>query len=205
MRKIPTFFTGLTLLPGIMLAWVNATAQTTDTTEAEAPAAATPEAFSPDAQQAATVAEVIIKVNEAANYLHDRGQAGFSDFNNNARWVWKDSYVFVFSCRDNRMIAHPLRPDLVGKPIMQMEDEHGNMFFENLCEAGEGNDGGWVEYWWPRPGEGKASRKVSFTRSTEVSFQPDVRVGAGVYDDEMSVEELNQLSEHSTAPTRYAP
>jgi len=205
MRKILTGFTGPTLLLGTTLVWVSATAQTTDT-EAEAEAEATPAATSShDMANAATVPEVIVKVNEAANYLHDRGQAGFSDFNNNARWVWKDSYVFVFSCRDNRMIAHPLRPDLVGKPIMQMEDEHGNMFFEQLCEAGEGSDGGWVEYWWPRPGEGKASRKVSFTRSTQVSFQPDVRVGAGVYDDEMSVEELNQLSERSAAPIRYAP
>ena len=52
-------------------------------------------------------------MNEAVQYLKDKGLAGFSDFNNNkdARWVWKDSYVFVYSCRDNVMLGHPLRPE----------------------------------------------------------------------------------------------
>ena len=83
---------------------------------------------------AATPDEVVSKVHEAAKYLHDKGQAGFPDFNNNANWVWKDSYVFVFSCRDNKMIAHPLRPDLVGKPILQMEDDKGNLLFKSSAK-----------------------------------------------------------------------
>jgi signal transduction histidine kinase len=153
----------------------------------------------------ATVDEVIAKVLEAARYLHDKGQAGFSDFNNNARWVWKDSYVFVFSCMDDRMIAHPLRPDLVGRPILQMEDEKGNMLFRDLCAAGEDAAGGWVEYWWPRPGEAKASRKISYTISTEVSFQPDVRVAAGIYDDTMTMDQLEERSEQAVIPKKDAP
>ncbi|MBB4287754.1 cache domain-containing protein [Roseospira goensis] len=168
-----------------------------------APAAAqeTPDSSSPSA----TVDEVIAKVLEAARFLHDKGQAGFSDFNNSARWVWKDSYVFVFSCLDDRMIAHPLRPDLVGRPILQMVDEQGNMLFEDLCAAGEAPDGGWVEYWWPRPGEARASRKISYTKSTPVSFQRDVRVAAGIYDDSMTVEELNERAERAVTPQKDAP
>ncbi|MCP5160021.1 MAG: cache domain-containing protein [Gammaproteobacteria bacterium] len=153
----------------------------------------------------ATAEEVIAKVHEAAKYLHDKGQAGFPDFNNNARWVWKDSYVFVFSCRDNKMIAHPLRPDLVGKPILQMEDDKGNLLFQKMCEASNKTAGGWVEYLWPKPGEAKASRKISYTQSTEVSFQPDVRVGAGIYDEVMSVEELNKLAQQAIEPKKDAP
>ncbi|MBB4267121.1 cache domain-containing protein [Roseospira visakhapatnamensis] len=156
-------------------------------------------------EPSATVDEVIAKVLEAAKFLHDKGQAGFSDFNNSARWVWKDSYVFVFSCRDDRMIAHPLRPDLVGRPILQMEDEKGTMLFQDLCAAGEGAGGGWVEYWWPRPGEAKASRKISYTQSTQVSFQPDVRVAAGIYDDSMTVEQLDARAERAVMPQKDAP
>jgi len=156
-------------------------------------------------EPSATVDEVIAKVLEAAKFLHDKGQAGFSDFNNSARWVWKDSYVFVFSCRDDRMIAHPLRPDLVGRPILQMEDEKGTLLFQDLCTAGEDTDGGWVEYWWPRPGEAKASRKISYTTRTQVSFQPDVRVGAGIYDDSMTVEQLDALAERAVVPMKDSP
>lgn len=153
----------------------------------------------------ASAKEVMAKVHEAAKYLHDKGQAGFPDFNRNARWVWKDSYVFVYSCTDDKMIAHPLRPDLVGKPILQMEDDKGNLLFQRLCEASSKPHGGWVEYWWPKPGEAKASRKISYTESTEVSFQRDVRVGAGIYEPDMTVEQLNELAQEAAEPTRYAP
>lgn len=148
----------------------------------------------------ATPEEVVARVHAAARFLYNRGQAGFADFNNSAEWAWKDSYVFVFSCRDNRMIAHPLRPDLVGRPILQMRDDKGNRLFQELCTAGEAPRGGWVEYWWPRPGEGQASRKISYTERATVSFHPDVRVAAGIYDDSMTVEELNQLAQDATDP-----
>jgi len=153
----------------------------------------------------ATVEEVVTKVDEAALYLRDKGQAAFSDFNTSARWVWKDSYVFVFSCLENRMIAHPLRPDLVGRPILQMEDEQGNMLFQKLCDVGDDAEGGWVEYWWPKPGEAKASRKITYTRSTQVSFRPDVRVGAGIYDAERSVESLDEMVAGGNGPRKDAP
>ncbi len=182
MRKRMFGFAGLALVLGATPAWVSA--------------------VEPDA---ATAEGVIAKVHEAAKYLHDKGQAGFPDFNKNARWVWKDSYVFVYSCRDNRMIAHPLRPDLVGKPILQMEDDKGNLLFQKLCDASKQPGGGWVEYWWPKPGEAKASRKISYTQSTEVSFQPDVRVGAGIYDETMSVEELNKLAQQAIEPKKDVP
>lgn len=156
---------------------------------------------------AATPHEVIAKVYEAVEYLNDKGLAGFSDFNNNkdARWVWKDSYVFVYSCRDNVMIAHPLRPDMVGKPILQMTDDKDKPLFQEMCKAGANRDGGWVEYWWPKPGEAKASRKVSFVHSAQVSFKSDIQVGAGIYDDNISVEGLNKLAAQLKQPSKDVP
>ncbi len=155
----------------------------------------------------ATPDEVIVKVHEAVQYLNNKGLAGFSDFNNNkdARWVWKDSYVFVYSCRDNVMIAHPLRPDMVGKPILQMKDDKDKPLFKEMCKAGANKDGGWVEYWWPKPGEAKASRKISFVHGAEVSFKPDIQVGAGIYDDKMSVEDLNKLATQAKQIKKDAP
>ena len=159
------------------------------------------------ADTTATSDEVITKVHEAVQYLKDKGLAGFADFNNNkdARWVWKDSYVFVYSCRDDAMIAHPLRPDLVGKPILQMKDDKDKALFEELCKAGAKTNGGWVEYWWPKPGEGKASRKISFAHSADVSFKPDIQVAAGIYDDKLTADDLNKIAEKAAAPKKDAP
>ncbi len=186
MRKTTLGFASLALMLSAAPAWVGA---------------ADPSAAN------ATPDEVVTKVHEAVQYLNDKGLAGFSDFNNNkdARWVWKDSYVFVYSCRDNVMIAHPLRPDMVGKPILQMKDDKDHLLFQDMCKTGANRDGGWVEYWWPKPGEAKASRKISFVHSAEVSFKPDIQVGAGIYDDKMSVEELNKLATQAKQPQKDAP
>ena len=164
-------------------------------------------ALAADDPNAATPDEVITKVHEAVQHLNTKGLAGFSDFNNNkdARWVWKDSYVFVYSCRDNVMLGHPLRPDMVGKPILQMKDDKDHLLFQDMCKAGANKDGGWVEYWWPKPGEAKASRKISYVHSAEVSFKPDIQVGAGIYDDKLSVEELNKMAAQAKEPNKDAP
>jgi cytochrome c len=155
----------------------------------------------------ATPDEVVAKVREAVQYLNEKGLAGFSDFNNNkdARWVWKDSYVFVYSCRDDVMIAHPLRPDLVGRPILQMRDDKDRPVFQDLCKAGANPNGAWVEYWWPKPGEAKASHKLSYAHSAAVSFKSDIQVGAGIYDDSLTPAELNKIVERSAASHKAAP
>lgn len=156
---------------------------------------------------AATPAEVVTKVREAVQYLNAKGLAGFADFNNNkdARWVWKDSYVFVYSCRENVMIAHPLRPDLVGRPILQMRDDKDRSVFQELCKAGAKKNGGWAEYWWPKPGEAKASRKISYAHSAAVSFKSDIQVGAGIYDDTLTPTELDKIAEESAKLQKAAP
>ena len=190
MRKTTLGFASLALVLSTVPAWVSAA----DPDSGSATAAATPE-------------EVIVKVHEAVQYLNDKGLAGFSDFNNNkdARWVWKDSYVFVYSCRDNVMIAHPLRPDMVGKPILQMKDDKDHLLFQEMCKVGANKNGGWVEYWWPKPGEAKASRKISYVHGAEVSFKPDIQVGAGIYDDKQSVAELNKHDTEAQQTKKDAP
>lgn len=160
-----------------------------------------------DDSTTATPQEVVTKVREAVQYLNAKGLAGFSDFNNNkdARWVWKDSYVFVYSCRDDVMIAHPLRPDLVGKPVLQMRDDKDHPIFQDLCKAGEKPHGGWVEYWWPKPGEARASRKISYAHSAPVSFKSDIQVAAGIYDDKLTPDELDQIANDASKPQKAVP
>ena len=59
-------------------------------------------------------------------------------------------------CRLDRMVAHPMRPDLVGRPLMQITDNNGKVIFKELCKAGNDPRGGWVEYAWTKPGAGRA-------------------------------------------------
>jgi len=50
---------------------------------------------------------------------------------------------------------------------------------------------GWVEYWWPKPGEKEGSRKISY--ALKAGNTPYV-VGAGIYDDKATIADLEKLS-----------
>lgn len=156
------------------------------------------------ADEAATPDEAITKVWAAARYLQDKGVSGFAALNSkDGPWVWKDSYVFAFDCRLDRMVAHPMRPDLVGRPIMQITDNNGKYLFKELCKAGAQPHGGWVEYVWTKPGSGRVSRKLSYTQTADIAFSTGIQVAAGVYDDKLSVADLTKLADKMADPAKY--
>lgn len=147
--------------------------------------------------------EVVTKVWSASRFLNQTGAAGFSEFNSkDGPWVWKDSYVFVYDCRLDRMVAHPLRPDLVGRSLMQITDNNGKYIFKDLCKAGDDKRGGWVEYVWTKPGAGAVSRKISYATRADVAFSTGIQVAAGVYDDKTPVGDLVKLTEKLADPTK---
>ena len=153
---------------------------------------------------AATPEEVVTKVWAATKFLQDKGASGFAALNSpNGPWVWKDSYVFAFDCRMDKMVAHPMRPDLVGRSIMQITDNNGKFIFKDLCKAGAQPGGGWVDYVWTKPGDGKASRKLTYAVTADIAFSTGIHVAAGVYDDKLSLPELVKLTEKMANPAKY--
>jgi signal transduction histidine kinase len=152
-------------------------------------------------QQMATPHEVIAKVQEASHTLAkaataQAGEASLKQFDQKeSPWVWKDSYVFVLNCSTNTIAAHPIKPDLVGKDITAIKDTKGAAFFGQLCEATKRPSGVWIEYWWPKPGEKEGSRKVSYALNAHGT--PYV-VSAGIYDDKITIEELEKLTPQHT-------
>lgn len=143
------------------------------------------------AQETAGPEDIIKKVREASAFLSQTREAGLESFNERqSRWVFKDTYVFVFNCDKGRILAHPINPKLIGKNLMGLKDIRGNYFFAQLCAAANKPQGGWVEYWWPKVGEDKLYRKISLmVQVPGMSYQ----IGGGIYDDNMSVEELDKL------------
>lgn len=152
----------------------------------------------------ATPEEVINRVRQAVAFLREKGKSGFSEFNNrNGGWVWKDSYVFLYNCQRDEMVAHPMRPDLVGRSILQIQDEKGKFLFQELCKAGKKPNGGWVEYNWTKIGEGRTSRKISYALAADISFDTGTQVGAGIYDDKVTAQQLDELLTKMSDPSKY--
>ena len=155
-------------------------------------------------EASASADEAIAKVWAAARFLQDKGASGIASLNShNGPWVWKDSYVFAFDCRLDRMVAHPLRPDLVGRPVMQITDDNGKFIFKELCKASAAPRGGWVDYAWTRPGAGRATRKLSYVQTASMAFSSGIQLAAGVYDDKLTPDELARLTDKLADPAKY--
>jgi len=89
-----------------------------------------------------------------------------------------DLYLFAGLVSSVTMIAHAYSPDLLGKDLSATEDDHGNFLFADFVSTASGAGAGWVEYWWPKPGETEASRKMTYVM--KVPGQ-DMYIGCGYY------------------------
>lgn len=151
-----------------------------------------------DAQ--ATPEEAIVKVRAAAAHLAEHGEAGLATFDKaDSPFVWKDSYVFVFDCPGDVIAAHPVAESR-GASISGLRGGDGGAFGIALCAAAEKPGGSWAEYRWRRPaGEtgtddlaygGDYVRKVSYMLAVEGT---PYQVGAGIFDQTTSLEDLDAL------------
>ena len=136
--------------------------------------------------------EVVSKVHKAAALLAAKGDAGLDVIRDaSSEFSWKDTYIFVVNCDADEVMANPAFPDRQGGDIKQHTDYDGKQYGLELCATAKQPGGGWLEYVWPRPGGGEPSRKISFVKS--VDGQP-YQVGAGIYDETVSFEELAELT-----------
>ncbi len=130
----------------------------------------------------ATREEVIAKVKEAAKMITNQGQdAAFKEINNKkGKFVWKDTYVFVFDL-EGTVVAHPFRPQNIGRNQMNWRDKSDppRQPIKDMVDIAKGKGEGWTEYMWFKPGGKTLSKKISYIyRVPGQNFL----VGAGIYE-----------------------
>jgi signal transduction histidine kinase len=134
--------------------------------------------------ESATKEECIAKSKEAAKMIEENGlDAAVAEINKkDGKFVWKDTYVFLMDL-DGNMLGHPMKPDLIGKNLMESTDkaEEGKekMLFQEFVELAKTKGDGWVDYMWPKPGEDTPSKKISYIYRVPGK---DLFVGAGIYE-----------------------
>jgi cytochrome c len=147
-------------------------------------------------QEKATPEEIVSKVQEAARSLAKSATqpaaTALAPFDQKpGPWVWKDTYVFVVDCGQAIIAAHPVNPELIGKDATSLLDTQGHPFFWQVCDALKKPSGIWLQYWWPKPGQKEGSRKISYAlRAGNTSYV----VGAGIYDDKLTIADLEKLT-----------
>ena len=144
-----------------------------------------------------TPQQVIENVHKAAEILKSQGEAGLkivsdpaSEFNTG------DDYIFLIDVEKSLVVSNPRFQERTGGNIREHLDWNKDHYGIRLCEVAL-QGGGWIEFVWPKPGTTEGVRKVSYIYPI-----PGMRytVCAGMYDETMSLEELNALAAATVAP-----
>ena len=99
-----------------------------------------------------------------------------------------DDYLWVNSM-DLKMLMHPLKPEMEGQDINNIQDKTGNFLFRSMVDIVKTQGSGFLEYLWPRSGNPKPIPKLSYV----VGFQPwQWVIGSGVYIEDVD-RELSRL------------
>jgi hypothetical protein len=77
------------------------------------------------------------------------------------------------------LLAHPILPEkLVGPDLSNLTDIKGKTFFNDLVDTALTKGSGWINYWWPKPGETDSSLKSTYIIKVQ---NEDAYIGCGVY------------------------
>jgi methyl-accepting chemotaxis protein len=77
-----------------------------------------------------------------------------------------------------RMIMHPFKPELDGTDLSNYKDPNGKQLFVAFAETCKRQGAGFVDYYWPKPGEKQPVPKISYVK---LFPQWGWIIGTGVY------------------------
>lgn len=124
--------------------------------------------------------QVAALVNKAAALVERNGEKAFVEFRKKgSEWYQGEIYIFADDM-EGVNLCHPEKRDLEGKNLLETKDAMGKLFVREMIELLRTKDAGWVEYWWPKPGETKPSHKASYVRKVKLGDKP-ILVGCGLY------------------------
>ena len=139
--------------------------------------------------ESATKEECVAKCKEAAQLITEKGMdAAFQELQKkDGKFVWKDSYVYVLDFTGTHL-THPLRPDSVGKNVLEAKLPDGRFIVKELIEMAKAKGEGWIEYMYPKPEELAKStpfKEKIFSKKLAYVYRvpgKEIFVSAGVFE-----------------------
>jgi len=110
------------------------------------------------------------------------------------KMLYAKSGYFWINDLDTKMIMHPLKPELNGKDLSNVQDPKGKYLFKEIVTLAKNKQEGLLEYDWTKPGETQAKHKFSYIKL----FEPwgwVIGTGAYVDDIEAKIELMRVQSE----------
>ncbi|MEA3507152.1 MAG: cache domain-containing protein [Elusimicrobiota bacterium] len=87
-------------------------------------------------------------------------------------------YLFAGPLDMIALSAHPYRPGLVGRDLSNFKDSNMFSFIADFTRIANEDGAGWVEYMWPKPGEGEPSLKRTYIMKVPGK---NIYIGCGYY------------------------
>jgi len=121
--------------------------------------------------------EVQNMVDAAVILIQTQGESAFPQLHSS---VWRDGDIYVFVWRlDGIRVVYPPDESGEGKNMTNLEDAYGKPIGKLFIQTAQ-NGSGWVEYYWPKPGETKPSKKITYIKKVQYGNQTYL-VGSGFY------------------------
>lgn len=106
---------------------------------------------------------------------------------------YEEKEYFWVNTTDPRMVMHPMKPELEGKNLSDFKDTNGKAIFVEFANAAKTGGRGFVDYYWPKPGEDKPVAKISYVKL----YEPwGWIVGSGIYVDDVDRAFMSELIEN---------
>ncbi|MDO6962736.1 methyl-accepting chemotaxis protein [Rhizobium alvei] len=94
----------------------------------------------------------------------------------------KEGYFWINDL-DGIMVAHAMKPAMNGKSQLDLKDPNGVYIFREMIKVARESGEGYVDYWWPKPGNEDPVQKYSHIKA----YAPwNYIVGNGVYGDDIA-------------------
>ncbi|HEU4344344.1 MAG TPA: cache domain-containing protein [Candidatus Binatia bacterium] len=125
--------------------------------------------------------QIVALVDSAAALIESKGKDAFPELKKKgSKWYKEQTYVFVDDI-NGTVLVNPPSPEIEGKNLIDMKDAKGKPLIQEFIKIAKTKGSGWVDYWWPKPGENKPSKKLSYIKKASMPNGDMVIVGAGIY------------------------
>ncbi|MFB3765078.1 MAG: cache domain-containing protein [Methanotrichaceae archaeon] len=123
-------------------------------------------------------ADLIAFVEEAVAYAHTNGKdRALKEFSNrNGSFVRGDLYIYAYDFQGTN-IAHPFKPDWIGKNKLNVTDSNGIPYIKNLIKVAK-EEKGFTYFIFPNPAHGNRDEfKIGYAMKVDDSWW----LGSGIY------------------------
>ncbi|WP_081955763.1 cache domain-containing protein [Methanococcoides methylutens] len=146
--------------------------------------------------------ERIDLVNAAIELIDEKGELAFPEFREkDSQWYNNNSYITVWKTEGIRVVFPP-KVSGEGGSVLDLEDYNGEPLGRMIIDTALSEDGeGWVNYYWPKPGETAPSKKSTFVKRTTIGNETYL-VHSGFYVNDYTynknledIEDINHFGE----------